>query len=92
MKQEWLDGCGNVRSKDSVFADELGTRVKIIMKECLQDKRLHWTGHLQKMKKIMVVPPEGNLRNYETGLLKVIWKNRKSTRTYLITETFGGCS
>ena len=38
----------NVRPEDRISAEELRTRLKLMgTKECLEDRRLHWFGHIE---------------------------------------------
>ena len=40
----------NVKSEDEISAEELRTRMKLkSMKECLQDRRLQWFVHIERM-------------------------------------------
>ena len=40
----------NVKSEDKISAEELRTRMKLkSMKECLQDRRLQWFVHIERM-------------------------------------------
>ena len=40
----------NVRPEDRIFAEECRTLLKLkSMRECLQNKRLHWSGHLEEI-------------------------------------------
>ena len=40
----------NVKPEDTIFEEELRTKLKLrSMGQCLQDRKLQWFGHLERM-------------------------------------------
>ena len=74
----WLE-----RNDARIFAEELRTRLKLkSMRQCLEDRRLQWFGHLERMEKNASSSKCGTSRVsgiFAKGRLRKTW-NEEITR------------
>ena len=78
----------NVKSEDRISTEELRTRLKLkSMRKCLQDRRLQWFGHLERLEgnawssKCRAFKVSGNLPRVWQGICsKVIRSDLKERK------------